>query len=52
MDDVKNIYTVPVGKSQRKSPRQKYRLDNNKMNLRDTGYEAGNWIQVVQDRVH
>jgi hypothetical protein len=48
------VYTVLVGKPESKRPlgRPRWRLEDNiKLDLRETGIDGANWIQLAQDRV-
>jgi hypothetical protein len=48
------VYRVLVGKPERRRPLGRHRRrweDNIKMDLRETGIDGANWIQLVQYRV-
>jgi hypothetical protein len=54
MGEGRGVYRVLVGKteSKRSLGRPRLRWENNiKMNLRETGIDGENWIQLAQDRV-
>ena len=54
MELSRNAYRVLVRKPEGKRPLGRPRSiweDNIKMNLREVGCDAGNWIDLVQDRV-
>jgi hypothetical protein len=47
-----NAYRVLLGKPEGKRPLGRPRrrwVDNNKMNLRETGWDGMDWIDLVQD---
>jgi hypothetical protein len=50
----RGVYRVLVGRPEGKrplgTPRRKWE-DNIKLNLRETGIDGANWIQLAQDRV-
>jgi hypothetical protein len=53
MGETRNAYRILVGKPEEKSPlgRQRRRwVDNIKMDLRETGWDGMNWIELAQDR--
>jgi hypothetical protein len=51
--ETKNAYRILVGKLERRrplgSPRRKW-VDNNKMDLRDIGWDGIDWTDMTQDR--
>jgi hypothetical protein len=51
--DMRNVYKILFGKPERKrplrGPRRRWE-DNIRMDLRETGWESVNWIQLAQDR--
>jgi hypothetical protein len=50
----RSVYRVLVGRSEGKRPLGRPRRrweDNIKMDLRETGIDGENWIQLAQDRV-
>jgi hypothetical protein len=53
MGETKNTYRILVGKQEGKRPlgrpRRRY-VDNIKMELRETGCDGMDWIELVQDR--
>jgi hypothetical protein len=54
MGDGRGIYRVLVGRPEGKRPRERPRRrceDNIKMNLREIGIDAANWIRLPYDRV-
>jgi hypothetical protein len=54
MGEGRCVYRVLVGKAEGKRPlgRPRSRWENNiKMDLRETGIDGANWIQLVQNRV-
>jgi hypothetical protein len=54
MGEGRGVYRVLVGRPKGKSPLERPRCrceDNIKMNLRETGIDEANWIQLAQDRV-
>jgi hypothetical protein len=54
MGEGRGIYRVLVGRSEGKRPLGRLRRrweDNIKMDLRETGIDGANWIQLAQDRV-
>jgi hypothetical protein len=55
MGERRGAYRVLVGRPEGKRPlgRPRRRWENNiKMDLRETGIDGANWIQLAQDRVH
>jgi hypothetical protein len=51
----RNAYRTLVGKPERKRPQGRPRrrwVDNIKINLREIGWSAIDWIDVAQDRDH
>jgi hypothetical protein len=51
----RNAYRILVGKPERKRPlgRPSHRwVDNIKMDLRETGWDGIDWIDLAQDRYH
>ena len=53
MEQSRNVYKVLVGKPEGKRHLGKSRLrweDNIKIDLREVGCDAGNWIDLVKDR--
>jgi hypothetical protein len=54
MEEGRGVYRVlverPKGKKPLGRPRSRWK-DNIKMDLRETGIDGGNWIQMAQDRV-
>jgi hypothetical protein len=54
MGEARGVYRVLVGRPEGKRPLGRPRLrweDNIKMDLRETGIDGANWIQLAQDRV-
>jgi hypothetical protein len=54
MGEGKGVYRVLVGRPEGKRPLGRPRRrweDNIKMDLKDTGIDVANWIQLAQDRV-
>jgi hypothetical protein len=54
MGEGRSVYRVLVGRPEGKRPLERPRRrweDNIKMNLREIGIDAANWIQLAQDRV-
>jgi hypothetical protein len=54
MGEGRGVYRVLVGRPEGKRPlgRPKRRWEDNiKMDLRETGIDGANWIQLAQDRV-
>jgi hypothetical protein len=54
MGEGRGVYRFLVGRSEGKRPLGRPRsrwMDNIKMDLRETGIDGTNWIQVAQDRV-
>jgi hypothetical protein len=54
MGEARGVYRVLVGKPEGKRPLgrpRRRREDNIKMDLREIGIDAANWIQLAQDRV-
>jgi hypothetical protein len=53
MGEKRNAYTILVGKPNGKRPlgrpRRKW-VDNIKINLRETGWDGIDWIELAQDR--
>jgi hypothetical protein len=52
MGEKRNTYTLMVGKPEGRRPPGRLRLkwvDNIKMDLRETGWEDVDWIDLVQD---
>jgi hypothetical protein len=53
MEEIRNAYSILVGKSEGRSPfgrpRHKWE-DNIKMDLREIGTEVVDWIHLAQDR--
>jgi hypothetical protein len=50
----RGVYRVLVGRPEGKRPLGRPRRrweDNIKMDLRETGIDGANWIQLVQDRI-
>jgi hypothetical protein len=50
----RDVYRVLVGRPKGKRPLQRPKCrweDNIKMDLRETGIDVVNWIQLAQDRV-
>jgi hypothetical protein len=55
MGEMRNAYRILVGKRERKRllGRQKRRwVDNNKIYLRDVGWDVMGWIDLAQNRDH
>jgi len=54
MAEMKNAYRIFVGNTEgkwlRRRPRRRCE-DNIKMDIREIGWEGGDWIRVTQDRV-
>jgi transcription termination factor 2 len=54
MEEGRGVYRVLVGRPEGKRPlgrpRRRWK-DNIKMDVRETGIDEANWIQVAQDRV-
>jgi hypothetical protein len=54
MEDGRGVYRVLVGRPEVKRPlgKPRSRWENNvKIDLRETGIDEANWIQLAQDRV-
>ena len=54
MEQSRNAYRVLVGKPEGKRPlgwSRRREEDNIGMDLREAGYDTGDWIDLVQDRV-
>jgi hypothetical protein len=54
MEERRHVYGVSVGRPEGRRPlgRHRHRWEENiKMDLRDIGIDAANWIQLAQDRV-
>jgi hypothetical protein len=54
MGEGKGVYRVLVGRPEGKNPLGRHRRkweDNIKLDLRDSGINGANWIQLTQDRV-
>jgi hypothetical protein len=54
MGEGRGVYRVLVGRPEGKRPlgRPRHRREDNiKMDLRETGIDGANWIQLAQDRV-
>jgi hypothetical protein len=54
MGEERSVYRVLVGRPEVKRPLGRSRRrweDNIKMDLRETGIDGANWIQLTQDRV-
>jgi hypothetical protein len=54
MGDMRNVYKILVGRPEGKRPLGRHRHrweDNIKMDLRETGIDGANWIQLAQGRV-
>jgi hypothetical protein len=51
--EMRNTYTVQVGKSEGKCPlgRPRHMWEDNEMDPRDIDYEVMDWICLAQDRV-
>jgi hypothetical protein len=50
----RGVYRVSIGRPEGKRPLGRPRRwweDNIKLDLRETGIDGANWIQLVQDRV-
>jgi hypothetical protein len=55
MGEGKGVYRVLVGRPEGKRPLERPRCrweDNIKIDLRETGIDGANWIQLAQDMVH
>jgi hypothetical protein len=55
MGDGRGVYRVLVGRPEGEKPLIRPRRrweDNIKLDLRETGIDGANWIQLTQDRVH
>ena len=55
MEDSRNAYRVLVGRTEGKRPSGRPRRrweDNVKMDLREVGCDAGDWIDLAQDRAY
>jgi hypothetical protein len=53
MGELRNAYRILVGKPEGKGPLGKPRrrwVDNIKMDLRETGWDGMDWIELAQDR--
>ena len=53
MEQSRNAYRVLVGKPEEKRPLEKPRLrweDNMKVDLKEVGYDPGDWIDLAEDR--
>jgi hypothetical protein len=53
MREKRNAYRILVGKPEEKRPLGRPRrgwVDNIKMDLREIGWDGGDWIDLVQDR--
>ena len=53
MEQTRNAHRILVGKPDGKKPLRRPRCrwdDNIKMDLREAGCDAGNWIDLAQDR--
>ena len=53
MEESRSAYRVLVGKPERKRPLERQRFsweDNIEMNFREMGCNAGDWIDLAQDR--
>ena len=53
MEQCRNAYKVLVGKPEGKRPLWKPRRrwkDNIKMDLREVGFDSGDWIDLAEDR--
>jgi hypothetical protein len=53
MGEMRNAYRILVGKPEGKTPLRRSRcrwVDNIKMDLRETGWDGMDWIELAQDR--
>jgi hypothetical protein len=53
IEETKNAYRILVGKPKGKRPLERPRrrwVDNIKMNLREIGWDGGDWIELAEDR--
>jgi hypothetical protein len=53
MGATRNVYRISVGNPEGKRPLGKSRrrwVDNIKMDLRETGWDGRDWIELAQDR--
>jgi hypothetical protein len=53
MGEKRNAYTILVGKPEEERPLGRPRrrwVDNNKMDLREIGWDGMDWIDLAQDR--
>jgi hypothetical protein len=53
MGETRNVYKILVGKPEGKTPLGRPRcrwVDNIKMDLRETGWDGMDWIELTQDR--
>jgi hypothetical protein len=51
LGETRTFVGKPEGKRSLRIPRRKWE-DNNKMDLRETGWDGMDWIHLAQDRVH
>jgi hypothetical protein len=52
MGELRNAYTILVGKPEGKRPRERTRCtweDNIRLDLKETGWQIVDWIHVTQD---
>jgi hypothetical protein len=53
MGETRNAYRILVGKPEEKRPLRRPRrrwVDNIKMDLRETGWDGIDWLELAQDR--
>jgi transcription termination factor 2 len=55
MEEKRNAYRILVGKPERRRPLRRPRrrlVDNIKIDLRETGWDGVDWVDLAQDRDH